>query len=141
MLSVPPTPKRCCQGRTSGKGKLTIDTSPVITMSYFVFTVPRQPLDSVRILQGPWSPFTITVPCLVSATLLGLPAVIAVLRAGSALVGPMSLGGSAPAVQQATTDSHTASVSDTVRLLRPSLVPRGWCSCIAGLLRYYCGLW
>lgn len=50
------------------------------------------------------------VPYPVSATLLGLPAITVVLRVGSALAGPMSSGGSAPTVQQATMDSHTASL-------------------------------
>lgn len=51
------------------------------------------------------------VHCLVSATPPGPLAIAAAQRAGSAHAGPMSLGGSVPAVKWATTDSRTASVS------------------------------
>lgn len=46
----------------------------------------------------------------VSATLPGLPSTTVVLRVGSAPAGPTSSEGSAHAVQQATMDSHTASL-------------------------------
>ncbi|KAK2094530.1 hypothetical protein P7K49_028268 [Saguinus oedipus] len=51
------------------------------------------------------------VPCLVSATPLEPLALTVAPRVGSAHAGPMSSGGSAPAVQQATTDSHTVGTS------------------------------
>lgn len=64
------------------------------------------------------------VPYPVSATQPGLLAATAVLRVGSALAGPTSSGGSAPAVQQATMDSRTANVSEHCRASQVSSGPQ-----------------
>lgn len=85
-----------------------LSSSPAVEETVFILT-PRKPLDSVRTLPGPWWLFTTRAHCPASATPLGLLAVTAAQKAGSARAGPMSLGGSVPAVRWATTDSHTAS--------------------------------
>lgn len=73
-----------------------------------------------------------------SATPPGPLAVTAAQRAGSARAGPVSLGGSVPAVERATTDSHTASVSACSGRPGLSLVPGGCRSPRAGLLGSHC---
>lgn len=64
-----------------------------------------------------------TVPCLVGVTLLDPPDRTAALMVGSAHASPMSSGGSVPSVLWATTDSHTAGVSEHSQALGASLVP------------------
>lgn len=110
----------------------------IMPRAVFVFIAPRQPLDSARTPPGPWWPFTTRAHCLVSATLPGPLAVTATQRGGSAHACPVSLGGSAPAVKWATTDSHTASVSARSGHPKSSLVPGGCRSSRADLLEFHC---
>ena len=95
---------------------------PRISLCVLVPTAPREPLNSVRILPDPWWPFTTRVHCLASATPPGPPATPAAPRAGSARAGPMSSGGSVPAVRRASTGSRTANVSAYLGRPKSSLV-------------------
>lgn len=72
-------------------------------------STPRQPPDSVRTPPGPWWLFTTKAHCPVSATPPERLAITAARRVGNACASPASLGGSVPAVERATMDSHTAS--------------------------------
>lgn len=72
-----------------------------------------------------------------SATPPGPLAITAAQRVGSARAGPVSLGGSVPAVERATMDFHIANVSAHRGHPRLSLIPVGCRSSRAGLLEFH----